>query len=147
MRTKLSVLIASAALLAAAVPVLAHHSFAAEFDAKKPVKLQGTVTNSATNAAIGGASITVGASSTTTDGNGQYTIGSLAPGTYWGTLFLPLSAKVSTRARPGGRISELDLVRAFVRTGGGRTADTLRRLGVRIEELDPDIVPGTSPLA
>ena len=44
MRTKLSVLIASAALLAAAVPVLAHHSFAAEFDAKKPVKLQGTVT-------------------------------------------------------------------------------------------------------
>src|SRR5882757_7485248 len=44
MRTKLSVLIAGAALLIAAVPVLAHHSFAAEFDAKKPVKLQGTVT-------------------------------------------------------------------------------------------------------
>ena len=44
MRTKLSVLIASAALLAAAAPVIAHHSFAAEFDAKKPVKLQGTVT-------------------------------------------------------------------------------------------------------
>ena len=40
----MSVLIASAALLAAAAPVLAHHSFAAEFDAKKPVKLQGTVT-------------------------------------------------------------------------------------------------------
>src|ERR1044071_8432058 len=44
MRTKLSVLIASAALLAAAVPVLAHHAFSAEFDAKRPVKLQGTVT-------------------------------------------------------------------------------------------------------
>src|SRR5437868_8867124 len=44
MRTRLSVLIASAALVAAAAPVLAHHSFAAEFDAKKPVKLQGTVT-------------------------------------------------------------------------------------------------------
>ena len=44
MRTKLSVMIAGAALLVAAVPVLAHHSFAAEFDAKKPVKLQGTVT-------------------------------------------------------------------------------------------------------
>src|SRR5436309_11035166 len=44
MRKKLSVMIASAALLAAAAPVLAHHSFAAEFDAKKPVKFQGTVT-------------------------------------------------------------------------------------------------------
>jgi hypothetical protein len=29
---------------AAAVPVIAHHSFAAEFDAKRPVKLRGTVT-------------------------------------------------------------------------------------------------------
>ena len=44
MRKKLSVMIAGAALIAAAAPVLAHHSFAAEFDAKKPVKLQGTVT-------------------------------------------------------------------------------------------------------
>ncbi len=33
----------SAALLAAA-PVWAHHAFATEFDGKKPVKLQGTVT-------------------------------------------------------------------------------------------------------
>ena len=44
MRTKLSVMIAGLGLLVAAVPVLAHHSFAAEFDAKRPVKLQGTVT-------------------------------------------------------------------------------------------------------
>ena len=44
MRTKLSVMIAGLGLLLAAVPVLAHHSFAAEFDAKKPVKLSGTVT-------------------------------------------------------------------------------------------------------
>ena len=45
MRTKLVGIIAGAALLvaAAAVPVVAHHSFAAEFDAKKPVKLRGTV--------------------------------------------------------------------------------------------------------
>ena len=43
MRTKLSVLIAGVALCAATVPVLAHHSFAAEFDAKKPIKIRGTV--------------------------------------------------------------------------------------------------------
>ena len=44
MRIKLAVAVTSAGLLMAAVPVLAHHSFAAEFDANKPVKLRGTVT-------------------------------------------------------------------------------------------------------
>jgi hypothetical protein len=44
MRTKLSILVAGVGLLFAAAPAIAHHSFAAEFDAKKPVKLQGTVT-------------------------------------------------------------------------------------------------------
>jgi hypothetical protein len=33
-----------AALLITAVPVVAHHSFAAEYDASKPIKLVGTVT-------------------------------------------------------------------------------------------------------
>jgi hypothetical protein len=36
--------VASAGLLLAAVPVVAHHSYAAEFDAKKEVTLTGTVT-------------------------------------------------------------------------------------------------------
>jgi hypothetical protein len=36
--------IAGALAVAAALPVMAHHSFAAEFDANKPVTLKGTVT-------------------------------------------------------------------------------------------------------
>lgn len=44
MRTKLAVMIAGAGLILAAVPAWAHHAFAAEFDAKKPLKLQGRVT-------------------------------------------------------------------------------------------------------
>ena len=44
MRTKLTVVIAALGLLVAAVPVIAHHSFAAEFDANKPIKVTGTVT-------------------------------------------------------------------------------------------------------
>jgi hypothetical protein len=43
MRTKLVVVLGIAGLLAVAAPVWAHHAFAAEFDAQKPVKLKGTV--------------------------------------------------------------------------------------------------------
>src|SRR6185369_10321188 len=40
---KLDLVSAAGGLLLAAVPVAAHHAFAAEFDSTKPVKLQGTV--------------------------------------------------------------------------------------------------------
>ena len=42
--TLVSVLAVTAGLLAATAPMLAHHSFAAEFDGQKPVSVKGTVT-------------------------------------------------------------------------------------------------------
>ncbi|SPF53776.1 conserved exported hypothetical protein [Candidatus Sulfopaludibacter sp. SbA4] len=44
MRTKLTIVLASAGLLLAAWPLRAHHSFAAEFDVHRPIKMRGTVT-------------------------------------------------------------------------------------------------------
>lgn len=45
MRAKLlGIAVAAGALLLAAMPIMAHHSFAAEYDANKPVTLTGKVT-------------------------------------------------------------------------------------------------------
>ena len=44
MRAKAGLLIAGAGLLMSAFPLLAHHSFAAEYDADKPVELKGVIT-------------------------------------------------------------------------------------------------------
>jgi len=44
MKAQLALLVAVAGLLVSTMPVLAHHSFAAEYDANNPVTLKGTVT-------------------------------------------------------------------------------------------------------
>ena len=44
MKNKVAMLFAAIVLLAIAVPAIAHHAFAAEYDADQPVKLKGKVT-------------------------------------------------------------------------------------------------------
>ena len=44
MRVQLAILAAFGGLLLSTVPALAHHSFAAEYDSKKPIKVTGVVT-------------------------------------------------------------------------------------------------------
>ena len=43
MRRKLAFVAAGVGMLISALPLLGHHAFTAEFDAKKPLKLRGTV--------------------------------------------------------------------------------------------------------
>ncbi len=44
MRVEFGVFAVSLSLLAGSVPLLAHHSFAAEYDSNKPIKISGVVT-------------------------------------------------------------------------------------------------------
>ena len=43
MKTRLSLIVAAALIVALAAPLLAHHSFAAEYDGMQPVTVSGTV--------------------------------------------------------------------------------------------------------
>lgn len=45
MKNSLSILAVSVGIFAGAAPAFAHHSFAAEYDSRKPVTLSGTVTD------------------------------------------------------------------------------------------------------
>jgi hypothetical protein len=44
MRKALAIVLAAGGLLSTSAPAWAHHAFAAEFDAEKPIKFKGTVT-------------------------------------------------------------------------------------------------------
>jgi hypothetical protein len=44
MRTKLAILVSGVAMILSATPAFPHHSFAADFDAAKPMTLKGTIT-------------------------------------------------------------------------------------------------------
>ncbi len=44
MRARVAVVLGVGAVVLAAVPVWAHHAFSAEFDANRPIRLEGTVT-------------------------------------------------------------------------------------------------------
>jgi hypothetical protein len=44
MRLRAFAILGATGVLLAAAPLLAHHSFAAEYDAKKPIELKGTIT-------------------------------------------------------------------------------------------------------
>ena len=44
MKAKLAVVVAGMGLVVASAPAIAHHSFAAEYDASKPITLKGAVT-------------------------------------------------------------------------------------------------------
>ncbi|HEU5255334.1 MAG TPA: DUF6152 family protein [Vicinamibacterales bacterium] len=114
MRMKLGVLVIGLALAALAVPVSAHHSWTAEYDAKKPITVKGVVskvewTNPHTHFYIDA-----------TDTNGKVTTWNFEMASTpalerggWSRKTLPVGTQVVVEGFAGRSVSERAIVTSF----------------------------------
>ncbi len=134
--------VAGALLTAAALPVLAHHSFAAEFDANKPVKLEGVVTKMEWINPHSWIHIDVKTPSGETQ---QWMIEGGAPNALlrrgWNRNSLPTGSKITVQGLPGeGRLVPRQWPRYHVR---GRHEAVRRLVGHRRAGRTARVSPST----